>query len=559
MEDTEEIRQEIRIFSLANAVEYDGKAEIGAVMSRVMGENPELREKAQKIKELVRGEVQKVNSIGKKEQRKELEKKRPSLLKKEEKTQENLPDLPGSKEDVRMRFAPNPSGPLHLGHARAAILNDEYVKRYDGNFILRIEDTDPKRVYPPAYEMIPEDLNYLNIQIDEEVIQGQRIEKYYEIAEKLIKQRKAYVCNCPQEKFRELRNKAKPCKCRQNTSKENLKKWKKMIEGEYSEGEAVLRIKTDINHSDPAIREWPAFRVVEKEHPRYGEKYNTYPLMNFSVAVDDYLLEISHVIRGKDHIPSERRQKYIFDYMNWEHPEYIHHGRLEIKNIELSTRKIKEGIEEGEYSGWGDLRLGTLRALKRRGIQPEAIRESMKQLGVSEVDAEFSWENLYSENRKIIDEKAQRYFFVPNPQEIKIKNAPEKTSKPPKHPEKEEKRNINVPKNPIINIPKKETQKLKKGEKIRLKNLYNIKITNTSPFKAKYIGNELTNLKEMDIIQWVPEKNIEMKVLKKDEEVHGVVEETAENLRENEIIQLERFGFVRIDSKKPLIGFFAHR
>ncbi len=245
-------------------------------------------------------------------------------MKKEEKQQENLPELPGDKEKVRMRFAPNPSGPLHLGHARAVVLNHEYVKRYKGDFILRIEDTDPKRVYPPAYQMIPEDLEYLNVKVDEKIIQGQRMEKYYEIAEKLIQQENAYVCTCSQEKFKKLRRKGNACECRNISKTKNLTRWKKMLNGEYNEGKAVLRIKTDLNHSDPAIREWPAFRVEEQKHPKYGEKYNAYPLMNFSVAVDDHLLNISHVIRGKDHIPSEKRQKYIFDYMDWEYPKYIH-------------------------------------------------------------------------------------------------------------------------------------------------------------------------------------------------------------------------------------------
>ncbi|PTD93412.1 glutamate--tRNA ligase [archaeon SCG-AAA382B04] len=560
MSDIKELREEIRLFSLLNAIEYNGEAEVKAVMSRIMGEKPDLRQKAKEVKEIVQEEVKKVNSISLEEQKKELKHKKPSLLEKEEKKEQNLPELPGNKENVRMRFAPNPSGPLHIGHARAIVLNHEYVKRYDGDFILRIEDTDPKRVYPPAYEMIQEDLDYLKIDVDEKIIQGERIQKYYEVAEQLIEQTNAYVCTCEQQEFRELRRKAKACDCRKNSKEANIKKWKKMINGDYEEGEAVLRIKTDINHPDPAIREWPAFRIVDQPHSTYGKKYNTYPLMNFSVAVDDYLLNISHVIRGKDHIPSEKRQKYIFDYMNWEYLEYLHHGTLTIKNIELSTRKIKKGIESGKYNGWNDLRLGTLRALKRRGIQPEAIKEAIKQLGTSEVDAKFSWENLYSENRKIIDEEAERYFFVPNPKKLQIKKSPKKTAKPPIHPDREQKRSIHLEKNPNILLPKKEVKNLKKGDKIRLKNLYNIEITQKSPIEAEYIGNDLSNLDQMKILQWVPQKqNLDMKILKKNQEIKGVIEKNAKNLNENQIIQLERFGFVRIDSEQPIIGCFAHR
>ncbi|OKY77126.1 MAG: Glutamyl-/glutaminyl-tRNA synthetase [Candidatus Methanohalarchaeum thermophilum] len=559
-ETNKEIKDEIKKFTLHNAVKYDGEAEIGAVMSKVMGENPEYRKKANEVKELVKKTIEEINSQSKEKQREKLKELSPGLLEEDKKEEKNLPDLPGDTSDVRMRFAPNPSGPLHIGHARAVILNDEYVKRYDGDFILRIEDTDPNRVYPPAYDMIREDLEYLNVEVDEEIIQGEKINEYYRIAEKLIKREAAYVCKCREKEFRDLRVKGKPCPCRERNAEENLKEWNKMLNGMYQEGKAALRIKTELDHPDPAIREWPAFRIVDSPHPRYGKKYNVYPLMNFSVAVDDHLLDVSHVIRGKDHIPSEKRQKYIFDYLDWEKPEYIHHGHLNIEEVELSTRKIKKGIDSGEFSGWDDLRLGTIRALKRRGIRPEAIRESVKELGLSEVDAEFSWKNLYSQNRKVIDENANRYFFVPDPIEIKVKNAKSKNSTPPLHPDKEETRKIDVEENPKLYIPKKDAQKIELNELIRLKDLYNIKLKNKDPYIAEYVNNDLSVIQDgVKIVQWVTDENIETKVLRKDKEIRGITEPLTGKLDIGEIIQFERFGFCRVDSKNPLTVCYAHR
>jgi len=552
------LKQEIRKYALSNAIEYNGQAELGAVMSKVMGENEELRQKPQKVKETTQKIIGEINQLSVEEQKKQLTEIAPELLQEEEKEEKELPDLPGDTDNVRMRFAPNPSGPLHLGHARAAILNDEYVEKYNGDFILRLEDTDPKRVYPPAYEMIKEDIEYLEVDVDETIVQGERMETYYKYAEELIQKNKAYVCLCPAEEFRELKKKGKACSCRNNTPTENQKLWRKMLEGEYSEGEAAVRIKTYLDHPDPAIREWPAFRVVDQEHPVYGDKYNAYPLMNFSVAIDDHLMNITHIIRGKDHIPNKIRQEFIFDYLDWDTPEYIHHGTLSIEGVELSTRNIKQGIDEGEYNGWDDTRLGTIRALKRRGIKPEAIRKSMKALGVSEVNSKFSWETLYAENRKIIDEETDRYFFVPNPTEIKVSDAEQETATPPLHPDRNETREIKVPKNPRLMIPQEDAVKIEKGDIIRLKDLYNIEIT--GPAEARYIGNSLEVLKKgADIIQWTTQENTPITIDRQGKTEQGVAEKTVEQLDEGEIIQFERYGFVRIDQKQPLRACYAHR
>ncbi|WGI17307.1 glutamate--tRNA ligase [Methanonatronarchaeum sp. AMET-Sl] len=553
------MREDIEKYSLANAIDYGGEADVGAVMSRIMGEREDLREKAAEVKQTVKEVINEINKMSIEEQRKKLLEIAPEILEEEkEKEQKDLPDLPGETENVRMRFAPNPSGPLHLGHARAAILNDEYVKRYNGDFILRIEDTDPKRVYPPAYQMIEEDIKYLEIDVDEKIIQGERIETYYKYATELIKKDKAYVCECPAEKFRKLKKQGKACNCRNQTPEKNLELWNKTLEGEYREGEVALRIKTYLNHPDPAIREWPAFRVVDQEHPVYGDKYHAYPLMNFSVAIDDHLMDISHIIRGKDHIPNMIRQEFIFDYFDWKTPEYIHHGTLSIEGVELSTRNIKKGIEEDKYNGWADTRLGTLRALKKRGIQPEAIRTAMKGLGVSEVNSKFSWTTLYAENRKIIDKKADRYFFVPNPIEIEIKDAEQYTATPPLHPDREETRQIDVPKNPTLLIPKQDAEKTEKGDIVRLKDLYNIKITDKG--KAIYTGNSLKVLQEgADIIQWTTKDNIPLKIIKQGEIEEGVAEKTIQNIKKDEIIQFERYGFVKLHQKNPFKAYYAHR
>ena len=216
-----------------------------------------------------------------------------------------LPDLEGAETGVVMRFAPNPSGPLHIGHARAAVLNDAYVKQYGGRYILRIEDTDPKRVDPDAYDMVKEDIAWLGLGITETVTQSDRLPLYYDLCRQLIERGGAYVCTCNNDCFRELKQAKTACPCRDQPVEKNLGLWENMLDHTFREGEVTVRIKTDLNNPDPAMRDFPAFRILDTPpHPKV--KAHVYPLMNFSVVADDHLLGVTHVIRGKDHIANTR-------------------------------------------------------------------------------------------------------------------------------------------------------------------------------------------------------------------------------------------------------------
>ncbi len=234
-----------------------------------------------------------------------VEKTDPSLLKKvKEERKHILPELPGAEEgNVVMRMAPGPSGPLHLGHTRVSILNDEYVKRYKGTYIDRLEDTNPEKIDPDAYKMIPEDLEWLGVHVDRTVIQSDRFEIYYDIARKLIDLGKAYVCTCPAEPWRKMKEEEKACLHHDQSPEEAHEGLDKMLSHYYGEEEAVLVIKTDIHHPNPAIRDFIGLRIVDTvPHPRTGTRYTVYPMMNFSVAIDDHLLGMTHIIRGKDHL-----------------------------------------------------------------------------------------------------------------------------------------------------------------------------------------------------------------------------------------------------------------
>ncbi|MGL6298630.1 MAG: glutamate--tRNA ligase, partial [Methanobacteriaceae archaeon] len=487
-------------------------------------------------------------------------------------TDKKITELPGSHENVVMRFAPNPSGPLHIGHARAACGNNEYVKKYNGKLILRIEDTDPKRIYTPAYDMVSEDLEWLGVKIDEIFFQSDRFPIYYEYAKELIENAGAYMCTCDGGDFKKLKDDCKPCPCRNNTVAKNMELWDKF--DTMNAGDAVLRIKTDIKHKNPAIRDWVAMRIVDEEHPRLKKQYRIYPMMNFAVSIDDHLMNMSHVLRGKDHLANSEKQKYLYNHMDWSIPEFIHYGRLKMEDVPLSTSKAMAGIESGEYSGWDDPRLGTLRAIAKRGIQSQAIATLMAEIGIKISDSVVSWKKIYGLNRNILEEKVNRYFFVANPKKFSIEDLDAngtgkietETIERPLHPDFLDRGNRKLSFNGDVYVSGDDVN----PGIVRLMDAVNVDIVGTdsaSEDKFKMVYNSKTFEEARDIkakiIQWVPVNDcIEARVVMPNSEtVTGYCELACNDLKVGDIVQFERFGFARLDSidNGTLTFYFAHK
>jgi len=562
----------IRKYALQNAIQHQGKANTKAVLAHLIGYKPNLKTRIREILPKIEEIVQQINSLTLDEQKNILTSMAPELLTKTPKTskQPTLPPLPKVGTKTVMRFEPSPSGPLHIGHAHTLIINDEYTKKYNGTLILRIGDTNPNNVDPDAYQMIKEDVEWLQVTTHKTLIQSNRIPIYYQHAEQLLKGGKAYICTCKTEEWRRLKLDGTPCPHRDQDPDQQLKRWEMMINGEYDEGEATLVIKTDLSHPNPAIRDWPAFRIIKTPHPIQGEKYCVYPLMNFSVAIDDHLNGITHVIRGKDHINNTLRQEYIFNYFNWPKPVYIHTSRIKIEGTILSTTKIKQGIRQGVYTGWDDPRLGTLRALRRRGIHPEAIRKYWVQVGVKPADIILSWENLYHINREIVEPKANRYFFVQNPVPITITiaNKHPLEAHAPKHPDHPERGTRNLKLSPDkdgkikVYISHNDHKSLKPNQTLRLKNLCNIRMVTMET--AEYIGNNPEIVKKgAKIIHWVPPEpqNIATTILLPNGmRCEGLAEKIPIPEKREEVVQFERFGFVNITKLNgKIFGWYTHK
>ncbi len=562
------MNKDFRKWVLKNAYEHDGKAELGAVVSKIIGEHTELRKNINNIIPKIKEIIHSVNKMSSEKQLEELENNHPELLE-EDKEEEvrKLPELSDAENGVVMRLAPNPNGPIHLGHTRMIILNDEYVKKYGGTLILKYDDTDPKNENKKptklGYESIKKDLDWFGINPDKIVYASDNIPRYYDVFEELLEQNNAYVCDCDWEKWKEMKARGEPCSCRNLSAEDNIKRWNKMLNGDYSEGEAVARVKTDINHKDPAERDWAAFRIIENpEHVRVGNKYCVWPLMDFGNGVDDYDNNTTHILRGMDLAISERRQKWLYNYMGWEYPSTITYGHLMIEGAgTFSKSKIKEGIRNDKYSGWDDPRLGTIISLRRRGFQPDAIREFIKSMSLGGKDVRISFSKLESFNKKLIDPDSDRYFFVNNPKDLiveEVKSPVELRVSLSPYNKKKYKNYFLKKKKQKFFISNNDFTKICEGDIFRLKDLFNVRVENKNKEKMKGVySDEQSISKGNPKIQWVKkDMSIIVNVLMPDAtRIKGYGEEYLKNLKFGEIVQFERFGFVKLEEKGSKYSF----
>ncbi|MBM3247533.1 glutamate--tRNA ligase, partial [Candidatus Pacearchaeota archaeon] len=386
----DKFEEKIYGYALKNAVEHDGKCQASSVLSPLFAEGLEktqVREIMPKINEVVK----KVNSLSLEEQKSEFAKISDKLSHRDVRDPNELPELPDAiKGKVVMRFRPAPSGPLHIGHIISNMLSSLFVKKYGGKFYIIIDDTDPKTTIKEAYKNHPKDCDWLFGNVHEYVNSSDNMKTYYEYAIKLIEKKAAYVCTCSQENFKKFAENKKECPCRKFEIKENLVRWGKMLDKKgFKQGEVVLRFKTPgvgMSHPNPAMRDFPLARISEEKHPKQGNKYRVWPLMNLVVSVDDMEYGMTHIIRGKDHRDNAERQKMIFEIFGKKFPWTFFMGRIKFTDLILSKRKIKAAIESGDYEGLEDPRLPTIASLRKRDYKPETFAKFATMRGLTEVD-----------------------------------------------------------------------------------------------------------------------------------------------------------------------------
>lgn len=551
-----EIIQAVRKYALQNAVEYNGEGQAGSVLGRLLSEMKELRPKARELRGLVQLLVDEANEIASLEGvdavRKLLEDTNPEALHREkQKKRTGLPELPnGVDGEATLRFAPNPNGPLTLGHSRGVVINSELAKINGGRVVLRFDDTDTK-VKPPeptAYAQIEEEYEWISGKKADVVIRASdRMPIYLEYAEKMISEGFGYSCSCTAQSFKTLRDNKDECPCRDNDVSLNLDLWKSMVSGKIPEGEAVIRVKTSLDLPNPALRDWPALRIQHTPHPMVGEKYKVWPLLDFQSAIEDHLQGVTHIVRGKDLMDSTRKQTILYGHFGWDYPETLYWGRVKVLEFGgFSTSGMRMDISEGKYSGWDDPRLPTISSLRKRGFSPEAIREFWLELGLTQKDISIPMQSIEAKNSSTIDSGSERRSFVRGPIEMKIK-IPDAVENYVAE--------VSVPKHPDGTISgMREWGAISEriyleGDDIdvvdiRLKGFADVKIVDGV---AEVISNERTDRRT--IAHWLPleisrEAVLEIPQMDEIRKVSGVIEDY--ELVEGMVVQLERIGFAKI-------------
>ncbi|MBR9689845.1 MAG: hypothetical protein GOV01_03045 [Candidatus Altiarchaeota archaeon] len=543
--------------ALANAHRYS-KADFKAVAAKVFAEDPESRKNAKKIIPEIKNVVADVNKMTKEEITAKLEEIAPELLHRKKKDEnKELPPLEGAENGkVRLRLPPEPNGYLHIGHALSFWLNYLYAKRYEGKLIMKLEDTNPTGEKKEYYDAILRDTKWIGIKWNELFILSEKMNEIEKAAEDLINFEKAYVCKCPEEKVRDRRMKLEADPCRTHNKQENRRLWREMFAG----NKYTLRWKGDPAAKNSVMRDPTLYRVINKEHPHTKINHIAYPTYDLASAFTDGLLGITHVLRSEEFLMRAELHKAIIESLGMTAPNYVHFGRFDMEGSPTSKRFIKELIINGEVEGWDDPRLATIMALKRKGIVPKTFEDLAKTTGTRGGRRMISNKLLHGFNKKNIDPIAKRIFVITEPVELELKGE-EMIVEMRSHPIQElGTREVSLGKRVFI---EKDDYK---ESLLRLKGAYNIEIKGKT---AHYAGSELIRpivqwlSDPIDGILWRPGTVMKTKVSVDNKKPEPITEQDKDigknqvlvergSFKEGEIVQMERIGFARIDSVKPL-------
>lgn len=569
-------RRRIRRLALQNAEAHAGEARAGPVVARILATQPELRNASAELRGDAETTVAEILGLTPEQRSAELaalggpEEDRAARSKSE--TAE-LPPLPGAVPGkVVLRMAPFPSGALHIGSARMVFLNDTYRRRYQGRLLLVIDDTvgsEEKRVDPEMFEVIQKDLALAGAVPDQVLYKSDRVPGFYPWARRVIDAGGAYVCVCPAETLRANRAAGIACPERSQSLAETIEGWEGMLGGRYAPGEAVLRLRTDLADPDPAFRDRVLFRISDLDHPRVGRKYRVWPLLEFSWAVDDIELGVTHVIRGKDLVMEDRMQEFLWKLLGITGPPFLHWGILRVREAKVSKSKSYAEVKSGEYDGWADPRTWSLDSLDRRGISMEALRRFTLSFGLSLADIEVPAETLYAENRALIDGTTQRRSFVADPVRVRVEGYPEdlREVELPNHPDRPELGRRQVRAGPEFWLARSDVVS-RLGQEVRLKDLLNVRLPATAPsdpsavWTVPFLGTENRRIPRL---QWVgADGAVPVDILDVDGTHRAGQGETALATAEpRQILQFERVGFVRLDhgwtpGQRPVRVCFGH-
>ena len=511
-------------------------------------------------------------------------------------------DIANGKNDgnVITRFPPEPNGYLHIGHAKSICLNFGVARDYQGRCNLRFDDTNPEKESQEYIDAIKEDVKWLGFKWSKLKYASDYFEQLYNYAIELINLNKAYVCSLDAEEIRKQRGTlTEPgleSPFRNRSMEENLDLFSRMRNGEFNEGEHVLRAKIDMASPNINMRDPVLYRIKYATHPRTKDKWCIYPMYDYTHSISDSLENITHslcTLEFEDHRPL---YDWVLDELQTPcHPQQIEFARLAVEYTISSKRKLNLLVTENHVDGWNDPRMPTLSGMRRRGITPDSIRDFCDRIGITKKDAFIEMSVLENCIREDLDPRANRLMCVINPLKVVITNYPEDQEKEfsaynhPKHPNRGKRsipfsNVIYIERDDFMENPPSNFFRLSPNKEVRLRNAYDIKcnevikndVGETIELKCTFdpdsAGKNKKKLK--GIIHWVSAKHaltVETRLYDRlfnvpnpaaeedfistlnDESLivhqNSKLEPHANNISTEDRVQFERQGYFCLDSK----------
>ncbi|XP_066249632.1 bifunctional glutamate/proline--tRNA ligase [Euwallacea similis] len=493
-------------------------------------------------------------------------------------------DLPGAEMGkVIVRFPPEASGYLHIGHAKAALLNEYYQETFKGKLIMRFDDTNPAKENPHFEKVILEDVAMLEIKPDMFTHTSQYFDLMLEYCEKLIKENKAYVDNTEPETMKLERELKVESACRNNSVEANLKIWEEMKKGSEIGQKYCIRAKIDMQSPNGCMRDPTIYRCKNEEHPRTGTKYKVYPTYDFACPIVDAIEGVTHTLRTMEYHDRDAQFYWFIEAMGLRKPHIWEYSRLSMTNTVLSKRKLTWFVEQGLVDGWDDPRMPTVRGVLRRGMTVQGLKEFIIAQGSSRSVVFMEWDKIWAFNKKVIDPIAPRFTTVDaiEPVLVTVNGAKEECIIVPKHPKNPDVGNKEVWLGPKVLIDRADAECLKEGDNATFINWGNLLIRKIHRATGGFITSIEANLnldnkdyKKTLKLTWLAQTDeapftpaycvyfghlISKPLLGKDEdfkqyvghptrkEVEVLGDPELRNLRHGDIVQIQRKGFFRVD------------
>lgn len=493
-------------------------------------------------------------------------------------------ELPGAEMGkVVVRFPPEASGYLHIGHAKAALLNQHYQLNFKGKLIMRFDDTNPEKEKEDFEKVILEDVAMLQIKPDQFTYTSDHFPTILRMGEKLLQEGKAYIDDTPPDVMKQEREQRVESRNRNNSVEKNMQMWEEMKKGTEFGQTCCMRAKIDMNSNNGCLRDPTLFRCKNAPHPRTGSTYKVYPTYDFACPIVDSVEGVTHALRTTEYHDRDEQFYWVINAIGLRKPYIWEYARLNLNNTVLSKRKLTWFVDQGYVDGWDDPRFPTVRGVLRRGMTVEGLKQFIAAQGGSRSVVNMEWDKIWAFNKKVIDPIAPRYTALLSSQVVPvcISEAKGEMKEVAKHP-----KNADVGMKPVWYGPKvfiegADAETFTEGETVTFINWGNIIITKIHRDASGAITSldgrlnlENTDYKKTTKITWLAESSrapfvptvcvnyqhlITKPVLGKDDDFKAYINKNSKieekmlgdpclkDLKKGDILQLQRRGFYICD------------